>query len=345
MKKGFTLIELLAVILILGIIALIAVPAVSNIVEDAKKGATEQSVNQFINAIDKQIAINQMNSDPTDDINDGTYDIPLDSKYRVKLKGQTPTDGWVKIEDGNVSEYSLVIGDYTVSYDGTNKTITEGNVQKLGPAVVYRLSSDFLFIGDKIDLVNKTITNYTKFNYIGNKDHIDVPTNEDFINVPTDKTKPMTGIYSTNIDDVLTVSIKPDGTPVGSKNNINYLKHTIDEYGIITKTELCNITSWGTLCRESYATYNEETKKWINNKYEEQVVELSNFYKGDSKTSTSAYEGVTDMNGTYGTDTGQTGFSVRYFVGSDSAVVYDNGYIDARGSFSCEIYYGASSCW
>ena len=33
MKKGFTLIELLAVILILGVIALISVPVVSNVIE------------------------------------------------------------------------------------------------------------------------------------------------------------------------------------------------------------------------------------------------------------------------------------------------------------------------
>ena len=39
MKKGFTLIELLAVILILGIIALIAIPTVNNILDEARRGA------------------------------------------------------------------------------------------------------------------------------------------------------------------------------------------------------------------------------------------------------------------------------------------------------------------
>ncbi len=42
-KKGFTLIELLAVIVILAIIALITVPVVIKIIDNAKKGAAEDS--------------------------------------------------------------------------------------------------------------------------------------------------------------------------------------------------------------------------------------------------------------------------------------------------------------
>ena len=43
-KKGFTLIELLAVIVILAIISLIATPIVLNLIDSAKKGAFERSV-------------------------------------------------------------------------------------------------------------------------------------------------------------------------------------------------------------------------------------------------------------------------------------------------------------
>ena len=38
-KKGFTLIELLAVIIILGVLLLIAVPTVSKYIEDSRKNA------------------------------------------------------------------------------------------------------------------------------------------------------------------------------------------------------------------------------------------------------------------------------------------------------------------
>ena len=43
-KKGFTLIELLSIIVILGVIALITVPVVSNIMTAMKKKAFKSSV-------------------------------------------------------------------------------------------------------------------------------------------------------------------------------------------------------------------------------------------------------------------------------------------------------------
>ncbi len=109
-RKGFTLIELLAVIVILAIIALIATPTILGVIEKAKKGASEQSALGYIDAVEKQVAINQVKNENL--INDGTYNVPMTD---ITVKGEAPTKGWLKIEKGMVTNYSFVIGKYVVT--------------------------------------------------------------------------------------------------------------------------------------------------------------------------------------------------------------------------------------
>ncbi len=49
-EKGFTLVELLAVIVILGIIVAIAIPAIGNVIEKAKVGAAESTELMIVDA-------------------------------------------------------------------------------------------------------------------------------------------------------------------------------------------------------------------------------------------------------------------------------------------------------
>lgn len=137
--------------------------------------------------------------------------------------------------------------------------------------VVYRYSADILFNGDKIDLENKKITNYTKFN-----DAL----NGDYKNVAAYETKDMTGKYSTNLNDVL----KTD-----TVDREVYIKHTIDQNGIIKKTELCGINSWGTLCRTYEGIYDESIGYWTNPKYAEQRQAMIDYSKWDAETEKSLY--------------------------------------------------------
>ena len=51
-KNGFTLIELLAVIVILAVIALIATPIILNVIENAKKGASKNSMYGYVEAVE-----------------------------------------------------------------------------------------------------------------------------------------------------------------------------------------------------------------------------------------------------------------------------------------------------
>lgn len=62
-KKGFTLVELLAVIVILGVLLMIAVPAVQNVIKKAKNNATQKQAELFIDATKKMTIIDEATSD------------------------------------------------------------------------------------------------------------------------------------------------------------------------------------------------------------------------------------------------------------------------------------------
>jgi type IV pilus assembly protein PilA len=62
-QKGFTLIELLAVIVILGIIAAIAIPAISNVISKSNAKADAQEAVQIINAARMYVANEEADAD------------------------------------------------------------------------------------------------------------------------------------------------------------------------------------------------------------------------------------------------------------------------------------------
>ena len=119
MKKGFTLIELLAVILILGIIALIAIPTVTIIIESSKKGAAITSTKQFIKSVDEYIVSSQIYENQ---LLDGVYNVEDLLELDLAIKGDVPTDGMVFINNGVVKDFLLKVDDYSVSYSNGSYT-------------------------------------------------------------------------------------------------------------------------------------------------------------------------------------------------------------------------------
>ena len=59
-KKGFTLIELLAVIVILGILMLVAIPAVSRTIENARRDTFLNTAKSYINAVKNAVASDEL---------------------------------------------------------------------------------------------------------------------------------------------------------------------------------------------------------------------------------------------------------------------------------------------
>ena len=122
MKKGFTLIELLAVILILGIIALIAIPQVTNVIDNASKGAAETSAEHYVGAVNTTIGLNKLDSSSSNDIKDGILDI---STITVDMTGETPTSGTIFVRDGSVVEADLEVNGHDVRCDSKGKCTAE----------------------------------------------------------------------------------------------------------------------------------------------------------------------------------------------------------------------------
>ena len=97
-KKGFTLIELLAVIIVLAIIALIAMPIIFNVIENAKLKALENSTYGVIDAVRMNYMENLMNSE------DGTVTL-TGSVTTLTLSGEHPIAGnWEIKNSAEVTE-------------------------------------------------------------------------------------------------------------------------------------------------------------------------------------------------------------------------------------------------
>ena len=135
-KKGFTLIELLAVIVILAIIALIATPTILGVIEKAKKGAAESSALGYIDAVEKQVMINEMDNTATK-ITDKTYSVSDLKTLGVTVKGDEPSEGSVTIEKGNVTDYNLKFKDYTVTKTNGKVTVKKNESKKTEEVKVY----------------------------------------------------------------------------------------------------------------------------------------------------------------------------------------------------------------
>ena len=96
MKKGFTLIELLAVILILGIITLIAIPKISDVIKESKTNSYKLSKDNILKAIQDKCTVDKINNKEITRM----YTIE-DNKItpKIDISGDIPFSGTIYVSD------------------------------------------------------------------------------------------------------------------------------------------------------------------------------------------------------------------------------------------------------
>lgn len=145
-QKGLTLVELLAVIVILGIIAAIAIPAIGNIIEKSKKDAHIANAQQLIAATRLAVASNDLDTvnDSTVPVYEKTQNDVIVSVKKLVDEGYLESEildpekkapyalAYVKVTKGsNGIEYRVTLSGVSTAFDGESSYIYETKPEEL----------------------------------------------------------------------------------------------------------------------------------------------------------------------------------------------------------------------
>ena len=121
-KKGFTLIELLAVIVILGIITVIAVPKILDIINKSKESAASSSIKLVKDAIKTQVASSDLTGPVFTKETDGCYIFNFDDQTTgnakiLEIRNKDKVSGSIKYCNNTFSDDTLKFDGNSISKD------------------------------------------------------------------------------------------------------------------------------------------------------------------------------------------------------------------------------------
>ena len=126
--KGFTLIELLAVITIMGILMMVAIPTVSRTIENSRKDTFLDTANQYVNGVKNMWAADSLDCVGFDGTGDYVSSAVPEGLYYVEIQTKS-TSVPVLLEQGGKSSWGSrdVAGQIIIAVDDTadgNRKVT-----------------------------------------------------------------------------------------------------------------------------------------------------------------------------------------------------------------------------
>ena len=120
-KKGFTLVELLAVVVVLAVVSIIAIPITINIIENARKGALEDSARGLMDAANNYYATHSK------DMDDAYVDFVIvngkqTSSEKLNYKGSVE-NAYLRLVDAKTMALCIDDGKYYAVKNLDNKDI------------------------------------------------------------------------------------------------------------------------------------------------------------------------------------------------------------------------------